>query len=275
MRKPLLFILVCLPLVSGFDGARAQEVHFLVDAREGELFGSYDGKKSQEAAQVSPLLKVGEKFRLYSLTGQVGAGAVTAKPSVLDSPCEEVTPVTIAPLPEGEGDVLAVNGSWDAQPRLPKVQGTSQPEYQALVSNYLRGLGLIKPKKVAILQLLRVDLDGDGTEEVLISANSTETPGHFMSRGDFSVVLLRKVVRGRAQTVPVVSEVETKNHKDPVQTGQWHHKETVAALLDVDGDGVMEVITTYRSIFDAGKSVYDVKGPKPKFVLGTGCSAGH
>lgn len=273
MRKPLLFILVCLPLVSGFKGARAQEVHFLVDAREGQLFGSYDGRKAAEAARAAPLLKEGEKFRLYSLTGPVGTATVTAKPEP-EPPCDDATPVTIAPLPEGEGDVLAVNGSWNAQPRLPKVQGTNQPEYRTVVSDYLRGLGLAGPK-VAILQLLRVDLDGDGTEEVLISANSTETPGHFMSRGDYSVVLLRKVVRGRAQTIPVASLVELKNHRDPVQTGQYHYRETVAALLDVDGDGVMEVITSYRSIFDVGKSAYDVKGAKPKLLFGAGCSSGR
>ena len=273
MRKPLLFILVCLPLACGFDAARAQEPHFLVDAREGELFGSYDGKKATEAAQAGPLLKVGEKIRLYTLTGPAGTGTVTAKPEP-EYPCEEVIDVTISPLPEGEGDVLGVNGSWDAQPRLPKVQGTNQPEYQTVVSNYLRGRGVARPK-VTILQLLRVDLDGDGTEEVLISANSTDTPSMFMSRGDFSVVLLRKVVRGRAQTIPIASEVELKKHRDPVQTGQWHHKETVTALLDVDGDGVLEVITTYRSVFDYGKAAYDVKGAKPKLLLATGCSGGH
>jgi hypothetical protein len=82
-------------------------------------------------------------------------------------------------------------------------------------------------------------------------------------------------VRGRAQTVPVVSQVELKNHRDPVQTGNYHPKETVAALLDVDGDGVMEVITSYRSIFDVGKSVYDVKGAKPRLLFGAGCSSGR
>jgi hypothetical protein len=272
MRRLLLFTLVCLPLVSGFAGARAQGLHFVVDAREGELFGSYDGKQALEAAQAGPLLKEGEKFRLFTLTGPAGEGAVTAKPSADDSPCQDVIPVTISPLPEGEGDVVGVNGSWNAQPRLPKVQGTEQPEYRKVVSDYLRGAGLVNPK-VTILQLLRVDLDGDGTEEVLIAANSAAgEPGMFMGRGDFSVVLMRKVACGRAQTIPLVSEVELKDHKDPRQTGQYHHKETVVALLDVDGDGVMEVITTYRSTFDAGKTVYEVKGPKPKPVLGTGCS---
>ena len=274
MRKPLLFILVCLPLVYGFEVARAQDVHFVIDAREGELFGSYDGKKALEGAQANPLLKEGEKFRLFSLTGPAGTASLAGKPSTENTPCEDVIRVALSPAPEGEGDLIGVNGSWAAQPRLPKVQGTNQPEYRNVVSNYLKGVGLARPK-VTILQLLRVDLDGDGTEEVLISANSTDKPGHFMSRGDYSVVLLRKVAQGRAQTIPVVSEVELKNHRDPVQTGQWHHKETVAALLDIDGDGVLEVVTTFRSIFDAGKSVYEVKGAKPKLVLSTGCSGGH
>jgi hypothetical protein len=77
------------------------------------------------------------------------------------------------------------------------------------------------------------------------------------------------------QTIPLVSEVETKTHKDPVQTGNWHHKETIAAILDINGDGVMEVITSFRSFRDGGKSVYEIKGRKPKQVLGWYCSGGH
>jgi hypothetical protein len=88
-------------------------------------------------------------------------------------------------------------------------------------------------------------------------------------------VLLRKVIQGRAQTIPLASEVETKNHDDPVQTGNWHGKQTVAAILDINGDGVMEIITSSRSWRDSGKIVYEVKGRKPKQVLSWYCSGGH
>jgi hypothetical protein len=290
MRKLFLFILVCLALVSGFDVARAQRragarrrasavkpapkvLRLAVDARDSQLLGSFNGRAWADAVKTMPLVKEGETFRLYTLTGPAGSGSI-GKPVPPEYPCDDNVEVAVSQLPEGEGPVFAVNGDWDAQPRLPRVQDTNQEEYRNVVSSHLRGAGLRSPK-VTILQLLRVDLDGDGTEEVLISANSTETPGHFMGRGDFSVVLLRRVARGRAVTIPIVSEVELKTHEDPVQTGNWHHKETVAAVLDLNGDGVMEVITTFQSIWDTGKNVYEVKGPKPKNVLGWYCSGGH
>lgn len=291
MRKLLLFTLVCLALVSGFDVASAQRragarrqgaaaapapkvLRMAVDARDGQLLGSFNGRAWTDAVNTMPLVKEGETFRLYTLTGPAGTGTI-GKPVPPEYPCDDNVAVALSPQPpEGEPPVFAVNGDWDAQPRLPKVQDTNQEEYRNVVSTHLRGAGLTR-SDVKILQLLRVDLDGDGTEEVLISANSTETPGHFMGRGDFSVVLLRKVVRGRAVTIPIVSEVELKNHEDPIQTGSWHHKETVAAVLDLNGDGVMEVITTLQSIWDTGKSVYEVKGPKPRNVLGWYCSGGH
>lgn len=287
MRKLLLFTLVCLALVCGFDRALAQRragarqqgaappkvLRLAVDARDSELLGSFNGRTWADAVKTMPLVKEGETFRLYTLTGPAGTGTI-GKPVPPEYPCEDNVEVAVSSVPDGETPVFAVNGDWDAQPRLPKVQDTNQAEYRNVVASYLRGAGLPKAD-VKILQLLRVDLDGDGTEEVLISANSTETPGHFMSRGDFSVVLLRKLAQGRAVTVPIVSEVELKNHKDPVQTGSWHHKETVAAILDLNGDGVMEVITTSQSIFDAGKTVYEVKGPKPRQVMGWYCSGGH
>jgi hypothetical protein len=295
MRKPLLFTLVCVLLVSGFDSAWAQTArkvdsarsrssatspaaqvrHIVVDARQGELFGSFNGKTWLDALKTMPLVKKGDTFRLYSLTGPVGTGVISEIVPP-EYPCEDNVGVNISPLPEGEGDIIGVNGTWNAQPRLPKIQSTDQQEYRVFVSNYLKGVGVSNPK-VAIFQLLRVDLDGDGTEEVLIAANSSENPlsSHFLSKGDYSVVLLRRVAQGKAQTIPIVSEVELKNHKDPMQTGQWHHKETVAAILDLDGDGRMEIITTFRSIFDGGKNVYDPRGRKPRQVLGWYCSGGH
>jgi hypothetical protein len=292
MRKPLLLTLVCLLLISGPGNGQAQtarrrtgqparsanltaaaDLRVLIDARDGELFGSFNGRTWLDAVKTMPLVKEGTTFRLYSLTGQIGTGVIN-QPRMEEYPCDELVEVAVSSLPEGEGDVMGVNGSWNAQPRLPKVQSTDQQEYSMVVSNYLKGAGVRNPK-VKILQLLRVDLDGDGTEEVLISANSSEKPSMFMSRGDFSVVLLRRVTQGRAHTIPVVSEVELKTHAEPFQTGRWHHIETVAAILDINNDGVMEVITTYQSVYDGGKSVYDVKGIKPKMVLWWGCSGGH
>ncbi len=295
MRRPLLLILVCLLLItasssvwaqtagrkaapqsrSARTSAPAQAVHLVIDARAGELLGSFNGRIWADALKTMPRVKEGETFRLYSLTGPAGNGVIS-KPQPPEGPCDDLVEITVSPLPDGEGDVIGVNGSWNAQPRLSKVQSTEQQEYRAVVSSYLKGVGISNPK-VTIFQLLRVDLDGDGTEEVLISANSNENPlsSHFLGRGDFSIVLLRRVTQGKAQTIPIVSEVELKNHKDPIQTGQWHHKETVAAILDLNGDGVMEIITTFQSIFDGGKNVYEVKAGKPKQVLGWYCSGGH
>ncbi|HWT02762.1 MAG TPA: hypothetical protein VN256_21115 [Pyrinomonadaceae bacterium] len=290
MRKLLLFTLVCLALVCGFDVASAQRrtsarrgaaatpapkvLRMAVDARDSQLLGSFNGRAWTDAVKTMPLVKEGETFRLYTLTGPAGTGTI-GKPVPPEYPCDDNVAVALSPqLPEAETPVFAVNGDWDPQPRLPKVQDPNQEEYRNVVSAHLRGAGLPRPD-VKILQLLRVDLDGDGTEEVLIAANSTETPGHFMGKGDFSVVLLRRVAGGRAVTIPIVSEVELKNHEDPIQTGNWHHRETVAAILDLNGDGVMEVITALQSIFDTGKSVYEVKGPKPRNVLGWYCSGGH
>jgi hypothetical protein len=293
MRKPLLLTVVCLLLVSGFSSAKAQAVrrrsnastrnaasapkvravNMAIDVREAQLLGSFNGRVWTDALKTMPLVKKGDTFRLYSLSGPVGTGVVSEVVPP-EYPCDDIVGVNFSALPEGEDDLIGVNGSWNAQPRLPKIQNTGQQEYRAVVSDYLKGVGIRNPK-IIIFQLLRVDLDGDGTQEVLIAANNEEKPGIFMGKGDFSLVLLRRFARGRAQTIPIISEVELKDHAEPFQTAMWHHKETVAGILDIDGDGVMEVITTYQSVYDGGKSVYDLKGRKPRQVIGWGCSGGH
>ena len=209
---------MCLLLVFSFDNGWAQTtrrkasavsrgatttpaarvVNLAIDVREAQLLGSFNGRVWSDALKTMPLVKKGETFRLYSLTGSMGTGVVSEIVPP-EYPCDDIVGVNISPLPEGEGDIIGLNGTWNAQPRLPKIQSTDQQEYRAVVSNYLKGVGVSNPK-VAIFQLLRVDLDGDG---------------------------------------------------------------------------VMEVITTFQSIFDGGKNVYEVKGRKPRQVFGWYCSGGH
>ena len=72
-----------------------------------------------------------------------------------------------------------------------------------------------------ITRILRIDLEGDGEEEVLISAtnyftedksdNSTapfrEAPIHAPQGGSYSIFILRRVVDGNVQTKLVAGEV--------------------------------------------------------------------
>src|SRR5690606_22445693 len=136
-------------------------------------------------------------------------------------------------------EAFAIGGTWNALPRVPRRMSTSQPVYRNAVAAILKRHGIAHPV-VNIGQIWRVDLDGDLEPEVLISASRYEGyPDHIRpdSRaGDYSLVLLRKMVRGKLKTIVLDEEYHTvaKTFNAPV-----FYK--LAAVLDANGDGKMEV----------------------------------
>ena len=60
---------------------------------------------------------------------------------------------------------------WNALPRKPAIADATQSVYVEAVCDFLKNRGIADPK-VRITRILRVDLEGDGEEEVLISATN-------------------------------------------------------------------------------------------------------
>jgi hypothetical protein len=158
------------------------------------------------------LLHPGTRFTLYNLRGRLGEVAVGAVESgeevggyfapvrnkrsgkkVRDLNDEEFTPVNYQnDAPPG---VLALAGtSHPVVPRLPRAQSLTNNLYRRVVVSLLRakGLTIAQPR---LTQHLRLDLNGDGVEEVLLSAHSRAAMGQEPRalKGDRSVNL---VLRG-------------------------------------------------------------------------------
>ncbi len=67
--------------------------------------------------------------------------------------------------------VIGLAATWNALPRRPVIADATQSVYVEAVRDFLKTRGIADPK-VRITRILRVDLDGDGEEEVLISATN-------------------------------------------------------------------------------------------------------
>jgi hypothetical protein len=121
--------------------------------------------------------------------------------------CGETLAVSLSPKPEK--GVIALAALWNALPRKPRIADPTQQVYVNAVSDFLKTKGIEQPK-VKIDNILRVDLDGDGEEEVLISAtNYFSKDGHVPMRSpaaSYSMVLLRRTVAGKVETQLVEGE---------------------------------------------------------------------
>ncbi|HEX2950494.1 MAG TPA: hypothetical protein VHV83_13170 [Armatimonadota bacterium] len=239
----------------------------IVSGRNGVIFGGVLNHSWIDVDLMREKIKRGQQYRLYSATKYLGV----AKGSAVQ---EEGGggPYIEFNVPAGveESDaVVAVGAPWNALPCVPKAQDVHQPTYQAIVRDLLTRKGL-PDAEVNITRLWRIDLEGDGTEEVLINATtlregfSKEKP---YKRGDYSMVLLRKVIKGKIETIPI--ELNYYTYDAPPNIG-WDGVPIINSLqgcFDLNGDGVLEIMTHTDGLPDLWETIYQVNGANVKSVL--------
>lgn len=130
-----------------------------------------------------------------------------------------------------------VSGLDPVVPRRVRTLAGSKAQTQ-VVQTFLASRGL-KTAKARVTLVVQADLDGDGTQEVIIEARSrNDTAGNeqAFTKADYSLVLLRclegKKLRQRA--LRLLS----------FQKDQFLETTRLRAIADLDGDGRMEIITS-------------------------------
>ena len=162
-----------------------------------------------------------------------------------------VTPTT----DRAAGSLISISGtSWAAQPRAARSQGDVDALkdarfdiYREEASRMAKELGgaNVMPE---LSSVVRVDLDADGTDEVLVAASYIHYD-HELVRpepatvGSFSIAYVRHVV-GNNATSKVLSAVVAKDSPIIVPTL------VIDGAADLNGDGVMEVLG-YGGLWEA------------------------
>ena len=117
------------------------------------------------------------------------------------------------------------------------------------------------------LQVFRVDLEGDGSDEIFISATRLDESQHTTKAGDYSVILMRKVVGNEVVTTLVTGDVY--DSKEPEIT--YPRTYSLANFIDLNQDGVLEVVVSFLKWEGFGASVYQVNGQDMVQTLSAGC----
>lgn len=268
-RALLIFLVVILSGAHGAESAatRAPEPHAIVELRQQCLLGGVENRKWVAADKLGPALKGSHHFALYQLDGP--AGDVTANvgenPDCSDSWSAE--PSTQA----GKG-VAIMSPDWNPLPRVPRAINPRDATYLSIVGQILREAGLRKPE-VNIDEGYKVDLDGDGKDEVVLVASRHRQGvseltgvGHGASPGDYSLVLVRKLIGSRVRNIFLVRDVRLKENEGGLVRG-YH----LSAIADLNGDGRME-IALYSAYYEGSSTdVIEINGATPKGVLSCGC----
>jgi hypothetical protein len=155
---------------------------------------------------------------------------------------------------------------WSIQPRIGVDMSEDDPAYERALENLLRANNI--PSPVNIQGAVEIDLEGDGKHEVVVAANWSEETWPVAFAGDYSVVaVLRLQDGGGYLAVPIVADFYPRE-TDLIYPDKYFIRE----LLDLNGDGILEVVVEGRHWEGTQTQVYEVGDNGGRLVLGVGCS---
>lgn len=266
------FYSVAVIVVAFSCALKAGDLHPIVDVSSGYLLGAVADGKWIKADEATKSISGGTTYHVYGLTQSIGeAKGSKPKPSE-EEVCSDIFTVSLSP--KSEKGVIAVAGTWNALPRKVQTLDPTQKVYVDAVRDFLRAKGIEQPK-VKIDNIVRVDLDGDGEEEVLISATNYFSKEDIVPMrspaGSYSMILLRRVVAGKVETQLVEGEFHPKAYVRKDDSFDAPNVYTLIAVLDLDGDGKMEIVVTSSYYEGAATTIYRCKPKKVEALLTVAC----
>lgn len=231
--------------------------HGLIGWWDGRGWKTWDLQNDPEGKQL-PEVAVGDSFRVFALAEPIEIRRARAGDSC---PAESVMPPlgrTVKIQQRGTGfaayEQVALGGTHDPRPRPVTVLGASDRDrFREQARRVLAREGVNDPEP-PIQQAIAVDIDGDSAKENLVLTERAADPNGTYSDTDkiYSVLFISESPSATATTT-VDSNVAEVNRADPGLT--LMSELTVGALVDVNGDGVMEISVTTSYYEGAGAGV--------------------
>jgi hypothetical protein len=240
----------------------------IVELRNKGLMGGVQNGRWIAPVKVAPKMKPETEFVLVSWSGAEEGGVTFGKKEEQEDVCPEFTRMKLE-LEQDHGVAIGSDGKWNPVPRIPKAIDLNSAVYKETVRKFLVRKGIARPV-VKLTEAFRVDLEGDGVEEVVLAATYYKnglTSG--ASAGDYSVVIVRKAV-GKVVTDHMLEGEFVLKRVDFGAPTENH----LSALADLNGDGKMEIVL-YGFYYEGDfSSAWEMKNGRPvkikEFEIGCG-----
>lgn len=164
---------------------------------------------------------------------------------------------------------VAVHGVADPRPRPVTLLDTSADAYRDAARDVLADLG-IEEDDPQLAQVVRADLSGDGSDDVLVVVEQIADPrALFAQPGDYSAAFLRQVVDGEVRTTTIAHD---RSESTPDVPSAYIVQTRIAALADLNGDGVLEVVVDHRYYEGSSTEIHALDSDgRLKAVMAAGC----
>jgi hypothetical protein len=211
-----------------------------------EVVGALSDKKWLNS-QTSAKLIASDTFKFFSHAGSTGSFKA-GKPESLGVPCEETFSVPLTPKHKSKAFEIGVTAAWNPRPRAVTVLPNNSLPYVKVASEFLAIKGL-KNTLVKLTSVIKTDFDNDKNDEVFIvgrhyqeMSGSDYFPPAGGKKGDYSFVLMRKIMAGKVQTISLGDDIILKDADVEADNRHLAELYDIAGLLDLNGDGKLEMV---------------------------------
>jgi hypothetical protein len=244
------------------SGGRTAIVDLSSGSNHALLIGGWDGTRWVKHEDFHRVVRGGERYRLYGFAAKVGEAS--GGKAMLSEASGSAWQIELKNPPRADEDTIGLTGSWSPFPRKAR-RVKDVAAYHAPVASAMKRKGLLDAP-VLITGAVRVDLDGDGAEEEIVSATSprlARDAGEALAhaeKGDCSFVLVRSRLHGRS-----VSTV--------LEGAYWYSRDAtsvvneIGGVMDLNGDGKIEIIVRSHYFEGGGARIYELRSGRPVEAL--------
>lgn len=202
-------------------------------------------------------------YSLHSLT-QESKYFVWGKTPEFSPTCKVYSVGTDAML--DEPGFVGVVDVWQVTKRPVTELADDDGFYQQAVMDWLKTEGVSAPQ-VDVVRVYRVDIEGDGVDEVFISATHLDDSQRTTKAGDYSIVLIRQVIGNEAVTKPLVGDVYRS--QEPEMT--YPRTYSLTNFIDLNQDGRLEAVVEIQKWEGFGARVFQIDGKDVIQTLSAEC----
>jgi len=240
----------------------------IVELKHGGLLGGVLKGKWIASTKVGPTIGKETEFVLVGWRGVEEGGVTLGTKGETEDVCQDFTRFKFE-LEQDTGVAIGSIAKWNFTPRIPTTIDLNNATYKTVVTNFLRKKGIARPV-VKIREAFRVDLEGDGVEEVVLSASYYKKGlSSNAAVGDYSFVIVRKAV-GKVVTDHLLEGEFVLKKVDFGAPNEYH----ISAIADLNGDGKMEIVLNGSYYEGDFAGAFEMKNGKPvkikEFEIGCG-----